>query len=125
MTYRIVGAQVADAVEQRIRPSGSAKTISYLPSKVTEQIHQERPLNTTGALGLQVLKNIIEEEQVSSLVDLLFRRCDLGWSRDHGNQYLEPIAKTVAKILGWDDSQLQEQISDYHRFIGETLPSYR
>jgi len=125
MTYRIIGAQVADAVDKRISPSGTGKALSYLPSKVTEQIHQERSTNPTGALGLQVLKKIIEEEQVSSLVDLFFRRCDLGWSRDHGNKYLEPIAKTMAEILSWDDSQLQEQISDYLRFIEETLPSYR
>ena len=41
MTYRIIGSDWRDAVAKRIRPSGAAQELSYFPSAVTEQIHEE------------------------------------------------------------------------------------
>jgi glycerol-3-phosphate dehydrogenase len=124
MTYRIIGSQVADEVVKRISPSSTARELSYLPSIVTEQIYKEKLNDPMGSLSTEVLKKIVEEEQASSLTDVLFRRSDLGWSRDRGQSHLESTTKKMAKLLNWDEFQVQEQLNYYHRFIEETFPSY-
>lgn len=125
MTYRIVGAQVAEAVDRCITPSGSAQELSYLPSAVTQQIYEERSNGALSPLSAGVIEKIIKTEQANNLTDLLLRRCDLGWSRDRGQEYLEDTASIMAKILNWDDVQKQAQISSYLRFIEKAFPAYR
>jgi glycerol-3-phosphate dehydrogenase len=125
MTYRIIGSDLADAVAKRISPSNSARELSYFPSDVTEKIQQEQSGHSTGPLGATILKRIIEEEQTGSLIDLFFRRSDMGWDLDRGRVKLEPVAKIMAEILGWDDAQLQEQIDSYHSYIEEIFPPHR
>ena len=124
MTYRIIGADLANAVAKRIGPSSSARKLSYFPSAVTEQIQKERSDRSTSPLSAEILKKIIEEEQTSSLTDLFFRRSDMGWDLDRGRVKLEPVAKIMAQILGWDDAQLQEQLCSYHRYIEEIFPPH-
>jgi glycerol-3-phosphate dehydrogenase len=76
-------------------------------------------------LGATILKRIIEEEQTSSLIDLFFRRSDMGWDLDRGRVKLEPVAKIMAETLGWDDAQLQEQLNSYHSYIEGIFPPHR
>lgn len=124
MTYRIIGSDLADAVAKRISPASSAQELSYFPSAVTERIQKEQSGHSTGLLGAEILKKIIEEEQISSLTDLFFRRSDMGWDLDQGRVKLEPVAKIMTEILGWDDAQLQEQLSSYHSYIEEIFPPH-
>jgi glycerol-3-phosphate dehydrogenase len=77
-----------------------------------------------GPLDAEILKKIIEEEQISSLTDLFFRRSDMGWDHDQGRAKLEPVAKIIAEILGWDDAQLEEQLFIYHSYIEENFPPH-
>ena len=124
MTYRIIGSDLADAVAKRISPSSSSQELSYFPSAITEQIHKEKGGHSMGPLDAEILKKIIEEEQISSLTDLFFRRSDMGWDHDQGRAKLEPVAKIMAEILGWDDAQLQEQLFIYHSYIEEIFPPH-
>jgi hypothetical protein len=48
----------------------------------------------------------------------------MGWDIDHGRAKLEPVAKIMAEILGWDDVQLQNQLCSYHDFIEKYFPPY-
>jgi hypothetical protein len=41
-----------------------------------------------------------------------------------GRVKLEPVAKIMAEVLGWDDAQLQEQLCSYHRYIEEIFPPH-
>jgi glycerol-3-phosphate dehydrogenase len=112
-------------VGKRINPSSSARELSYFPSAVTEKIQKEQSGHSTSPLGAEILKKIIEEEQTSSLADLFFRRSDMGWDLDRGRVKLEPVAKIMAEVMGWDDAQLQEQLCSYHRYIDEIFPSHQ
>ncbi len=124
MTYRIIGSELADAAAKRIHPSGPSRKPSYFPSAVTEQMQKERGDHSTRPLDAGILKKIIEEEQTSSLTDLFFRRTDMGWDLDQGRARLEPVAKSMAEVLGWDDAQLQEQLSGYHSWIEKNFPPH-
>ena len=125
MTYRIIGSELADAVAKRIRPSSSVQELSYFPSAVTEQIHKEKGGHLMGPSGAEILKKIIEEEQISSLADLFFRRSDMGWDLDRGRAKLEPVAKIMAGSLGWDDAHFREQLGSYIRYIEKIFPHHR
>ena len=100
------------------------KRIPYFPSAITEQIHKEKGGHSIGPLDAEILRKIIEEEQISSLTDLFFRRSDMGWDLDRGRAKLEPVAKIMAEILGWSDAQLQEQLLIYHSYIEEIYPPH-
>jgi glycerol-3-phosphate dehydrogenase len=123
-TYRIIGSDLADAVAERIRPSNSARDLSYFPSPVSERIQKEQNRHATGLLGPELLKKIVADEQAGTLIDLFFRRSDLGWARDRGRINVEPVAKAMAEALGWDAAQLREQTDSYHRYIEKTFPAY-
>jgi glycerol-3-phosphate dehydrogenase len=112
-------------VAKRISPSSSAQEPSYFPSAVTEEIQKEQSGHPTSPLGAMILKRIIEEEQTRSLIDLFFRRSDMGWDLDRGLAKLAPAAKIMAETLGWDDAQLQEQLDSYHSYIEEIFPPHR
>jgi len=124
MTYRIIGSDLADAIDKRINPSGSARELSYFPSAVTEQMQKEERVHYTDAISADLFKKIIAKEQTSSLIDLFYRRTDIGWDLDRGLINLEPAAKIMAEVKGWDQTQLQEQLSNYHSYIKKILPSY-
>ena len=124
ITYRIIGSDLADAVAKRISPSHSSQELTYFPSAITEQIYKENGDHSTDPLNAEILKKIIGEEQTSSLIDLFFRRSDMGWDHDQGLTKLQPVAKIMAEILGWDNAQLQEQLFIYHSYIEEVFPSH-
>jgi glycerol-3-phosphate dehydrogenase len=124
MTYRIIGSELADAVAKLISPSGSAQAPSYFPSAITEQLHKEKGGHSMDPLGAGILRKIIEEEQISHLTDLFFRRSDMGWDLDQGRAKLEAVAKIMAEILGWDAAQLQEQLCSYVSYIEENFPRH-
>jgi glycerol-3-phosphate dehydrogenase len=124
MTYRIIGSDLADAVAKRIRPSSSARELSYLPSAVSQKIQNEQGDLSTGPLSTGILKKIIEEEQTSTLTDLFFRRSDMGWDRDQGRANIEPVAKIMAEALGWNDAKLQDQLNSYNSYLEKSFPSH-
>jgi glycerol-3-phosphate dehydrogenase len=124
MTYRIIGSQLADAVAKRIRPSGSARALSYFPSAVTGQLYKDKMGHCKGPINADILEKIVEEEQISNLGDLFLRRSEMGWDMDQGRALLESVATIVAGILGWDDTQLQEQLCSYLGHIERRFPSH-
>jgi len=125
MTYRLIGSDLGDAVAKRIRPSGSAQKCCYGSSKITEAIQSEDKNGMAKRLSTDLLKQIIEEEQVINLSDLLFQRSNLGWNLDQGRANRDMTADIMAKTLNWDDERKQKQIRNYTRYIEATYPSYK
>jgi hypothetical protein len=63
-----INSEMADAVAKRISPSNSAQELSYFPSAISEQMHKEKGCHPIGPLGVEILKKIIAEEQISCLI---------------------------------------------------------
>ncbi len=125
MTFRMVAAQLAEAVKQRIEPSAVAQPLSFLPDEVSLMMFNHDQKNNECILDEHIVQKIVAEEQVHNLTDLFFRRSQSGWSRDQGQQQLVQIADIVATALGWDKTRQQNEIDRYTRFIEENFPSYR
>jgi glycerol-3-phosphate dehydrogenase len=124
MTYRIIGSDLADAVSKRISPSNFAQELSYFPSAITEQLYKDGGDTSICDLNSEIVKKIVEAEQVNSLMDLFFRRTDMGWDLDQGRAKLGPVAKDMAEITGWNDAEIQEQLCSYVSYIEETFPPH-
>ena len=67
--------------------------------------------------------NPAEREHVHTLLDLMFRRVNLGWQVDLGLPHAEAVAREVAGILGWDDARIGEEVAAYRAFVAEHFHS--
>ena len=124
MTYRIIGHQLAEEVSKRIAPTGKAQQLSYYPSEVTQQMAFETQNFSTDEVSSATLKQIVETEQPSNLIDLLFRRSDMGWNGDHSRSRVESIAANMAQVVGWDDARKQNEIRRFHDYVAHAFPQY-
>lgn len=61
-----------------------------------------------------------KNEHVGTLVDLLFRRVDLGWTETMGRGVARRAAEAVADVLGWDGDRVDSEVAAYVKFIDET-----
>ena len=80
-------------------------------------------MNSDG-ISAATLKHIIEAEQPSNLVDLFFRRTDMGWDHDQGRSRLESNAEIMAQVLGWDEARTQREIRLFHDSVEHDFPRY-
>jgi len=124
MTYRIVGHELADEVSRRIEPSGKAQALSFHPSDVTQNIALETKGFSLDGISSVTLKQIVETEEPSNLVDLFFHRTDMGWDHDQGRSRVKSSAEIMAQVLGWDEARSQREIRLFYEYIAHAFPRY-
>ena len=112
MTHRSAGEEFLAAVRRRIAPSGTPGVMSFaanlVPSSSSSALLDHDPAPTLAELRARA-----ENEQVTSLVDLLARRTRAGWSETMGYEAAERAAETVGDILGWDAARQQTEADAY------------
>jgi glycerol-3-phosphate dehydrogenase len=118
MTHRSAGAELAATVAKRLSPSRAAQTISSAARLYPENQNSPPLLDDYTAIKLADLKLAAEQEHVTNLVDLLFRRVGAGWTRTMGHDAAERAARTVAGPLGWDDARVAAEVAAYHEHLG-------
>jgi glycerol-3-phosphate dehydrogenase len=67
------------------------------------------------------LQHAARHEHVKTLIDLLFRRTDLGWTHAMGLKAARLAAEAVADILGWDAGRVDREVEHYERFVRENF----
>jgi glycerol-3-phosphate dehydrogenase len=119
MTHRSAGKELLEAVQQRLQPSGSAKTLSFQARQYPDNQNSPRLLDDGTSTTLQDLRHAAAEEHPTNLADLLFRRVGVGWTRTMGAPAARRAAETVADILGWDQDRIAEETSRYEAYVAE------
>jgi glycerol-3-phosphate dehydrogenase len=117
MTHRSAGAELAATVARRLKPSRAAQTISYAARRYPENQNSPPLLDDYTAIKLADLTLAAEQEHVTNLVDLLFRRVGAGWTRTMGHDAAARAARTVAGPLGWDDARVAAEIAAYREHL--------
>jgi glycerol-3-phosphate dehydrogenase len=117
MTHRSAGTELAATVAKRLPPSRPAQTISYAARLYPENQNSPPLLDDYAAIKLADLALAAEQEQVTNLVDLLFRRVGAGWTRTMGHDAAERAARIVAGPLGWDDARVAAEVAAYHQHL--------
>ena len=113
MTHRSAGAAMVEAVRGKIAPNGPEQPVSYAARRFPENQNSPPLLDDYTAIKLSDLRHAAEHEDVTNLVDLLFRRVGAGWTESMAADASRKAAETVADILGWDEGRVAAEVAAY------------
>jgi len=124
MLHRSAGAELARRVARTRKPSGKPMQLSFLPPQLPAS-SSVPPINSRiPTLTLASLRHAAATEHVVNLIDLLFRRVNLGWGDDMGTSLAHDAARAVSDILGWDEMRIALEVERYRAYLVEHfLPS--
>ncbi len=66
----------------------------------------------------------VRHEWAKCLTDIFFRRTSLGYSDDLGARHVDEVAAFVRPILGWSETEVEEQKKAYRRFVQTRLMAH-
>lgn len=117
MTHRSAGLEAVEAVAARVRPSRAARPIDYNARLFPQQQNSPPLLDDYTGIKLADLEHAAQREQVTSLVDLMFRRIGAGWTRTMGYDAAPRAAEVVADVLGWDRARIDTEVKAYRDYL--------
>ena len=117
MTHRGAGQEIAAAVRRRLAPSRAPQPLSYAARRFPENQNSPPLLDDYTDIKLADLRHAAANEQVTDLVDLLFRRVGAGWTAGMAAAEAERAAEAVADIMDWDAAERQAQVQRYHAYL--------
>lgn len=116
MLHRTAGRKIAAQVSRHVRPSGKAGKVDYgakhLPADDGPAI---------GGISVTTLRAAVQREHVKTLLDLMFRRVNLGWQADMGLSVVRHVTEAVADLLGWDGDDVDAEVSAYRGFVADNF----
>lgn len=123
MHNRELARDLVKRVRRTVSPSGKRETVSYAASSFPENTNTlplvpECPEITTG-----VLRYVAEREQPAHLVDILFRRTNVGWRTRLTEDAAREAAQSVADILGWDEERVNQETRAYLSHVRDQHPA--
>jgi glycerol-3-phosphate dehydrogenase len=59
----------------------------------------------------------VENEHARDLVDVLFRRTQLGWNASIPPDALRRAAEEIARPLGWNAERIEAEIEKYEAYV--------
>ena len=119
MLHRHAGRQLAAAVGQRLRPSGTPRPLSYAAAPQPDLRNSPALSENLPDVKLAHLQEAARSEHPQTLVDLLFRRVPVGWTAEMGLSAAQRAADTVAPILGWSPERKADEVARYTAFVAE------
>ena len=116
MLHRIAGRRIARFVSRRLQPTGTPGRVDYgakhLPTDDGPHI---------GGVPITTLRAAVEREHVHTLLDLMFRRVNLGWQADMGLSTARLVAEAVADLLDWDCAAVTAEVAAYEAFVRDNF----
>ena len=117
MTSRSAGKELTGLIASKLKPSRPPQEPSYKARSFPETPDSPLLLEDYPAIKLSDLSAAARGEHVTSLVDLLCRRVDAGWTASMGYEAAANAAQEVAPVLGWDRSQVDAEVSRYQEYL--------
>ena len=111
--HRLTARRLVKSVSRVIRPSRASQPLSYTAAVNRRALEAGNRRFKGEPLDLKLLADLAAAERPRTLVDLLFRRTDLGWGPFLSYDDLLDIGAAVAPVLDWSDTKLAEEIDDY------------
>ncbi len=128
----LVTSQIADlenfiTIKSFQYPMFTPRQIRYLVYSYGTEIDRLMDIYLTNP-GLQKILNkdgenlaqvvyAIHHEMAYTLTDILLRRTGIGWIGQPSDETLSLIARTAAQYLGWDNTQIKQQINDFKKIF--------
>jgi glycerol-3-phosphate dehydrogenase len=121
MNHRYAGSKITERVGQTLQPTRAAQPLSHA-AKLFPENQNSLPVDPEyPQFKLADLQHAARHEHVKTLIDLLFRRTDLGWTHAMGLKAARLAAEAVADILGWDAGRVDREVEHYERFVRENF----
>lgn len=117
MTHRSAGTEAVAMIAATLKPSRAAASLSYAARLYPENQNAPPLLEDNTSIKLSDLRFAAEQEHVTSLADLMFRRVGAGWTATMGANAAEAAARTVAPILGWDELRIAAEVTAYRDYL--------
>lgn len=115
--HRLSARRLVELVQKRIQPTGGAQELSYAASINQSALRVGSDRLRGAPLDLDTIVRIARTERPRTLVDLLFRRVDLGWGPSVSYEDVRQIGGAVAPVLGWSETRLATEIEDYIAYV--------
>lgn len=120
MTHRSVGPEMTSIVRQRFAPTRNPQVPSFRGREFPSPgVNAEALVPGESAVTAADLIILARSEHVESLVDLLCRRSDIGWTSRMGMDIARQAAEAVASALGWDDARVEREVEAYQRYLDQ------
>ena len=117
MIHRLTGADMCKAVQARLGPSRTPQPLSYAARAFPDNQNSPRLLDHNPSIKLSDLHHAAEQEHPVTLVDLLFRRTNAGWTETMGGEAAGKAAETVADTMAWDAERGDQEVANYQAFL--------
>lgn len=116
MVHRYAGREVAAAVGRRLQASGPPQPLSSGARLL--------PWDEAGGMIGGVPRSALRAaagEHVATLLDLMFRRVNMGWQPDLGLPHARAVAREVADLMAWDAAAIDAEVAAYRAFVTDNF----
>jgi glycerol-3-phosphate dehydrogenase len=117
MTHRSAGTEMVQVVARHLKASHSVRSIDYSARLFPDNQNSPPLLADWSHAKISDLRYAAEHEHVTNLVDLLFRRVGVGWTKSMGCDAAKRAAETVADVLGWDKERVDAEVQAYRQYL--------
>ncbi|MGI9426396.1 MAG: FAD-dependent oxidoreductase [Hyphomicrobiaceae bacterium] len=119
MHHRETARKAVRRVRRLLPPRGARSDVSYDATTFPENTNTLPLVPACPEITTGVLRHVAEREAPGHLVDILFRRTNLGWQVQVPPEAVRRAAESVADILGWDKAQVEKEIQDYQTYVSK------
>jgi glycerol-3-phosphate dehydrogenase len=117
MTHRSAGTEMVDVVARHLKASHSVRSVDYSARQFPDNQNSPPLIADWSHVKISDLRYAAEHEHVVSLVDLLFRRVGVGWTKSMGCDAAKRAAEAVADVLGWDKERVEAEVQAYRQYL--------
>lgn len=117
MYHREAARIIVRRVRRILPPGGERTELSYDAIPFPENTNTLPLVPECPEITIGVLRHVAEREAPAHLVDILFRRTNLGWQVRIPPDAVRHAAESVAGILCWDTSRIEKEIEDYQIYV--------
>ncbi|WP_250511493.1 FAD-dependent oxidoreductase [Caballeronia sp. GACF4] len=109
--HRHSARKIVAAVRRRIRSTGPKQTPIYSTALRTEVANDTTRAGELTPAARSLLRAILRDEDVTSLIDLVCRRTPLGWNPELTGPVITQVARLAMDALNWDEARVREEVA--------------
>lgn len=117
MTYRSSGEETLEVVQRRLKPSRASQKLVYTARRFPADAASPPIVDDWKDARMADLPSAARDEHATYLVDVMFGRIGVGWTKTLGYEAADKVAAAVAPLLGWDAARTSQEIEAYRAYV--------
>ncbi|MGI9385864.1 MAG: FAD-dependent oxidoreductase [Methyloligellaceae bacterium] len=116
MHHRETARKAVRRVRRIVPPTGARADVSYDAIPFPENTNTLPLVADVPEVTIGVLRHVAEREAPAHLVDILYRRTDVGWRTKLPPEAVHQAAESVAGVLGWDAARVAKEVDMFEAY---------